>query len=827
MVQNKGAPSLQPGPPQSGSKKPPSPGLASALPNKVPSPSLKPQIINAFALNAVGLGIADQPRSSSLIHDDGNDLDLRGNQQPGGGAAAASPPKKVVGGHAGWKDTAAATRVGLSGPNVASGETIMIDVDDYTSWTAFVSLLEMYQDYGYKLAEDSCHADLIQRKLNTAPKKFDYDLAEFFLHVSTIVYEPTQVVETFLARWKESVSDLKYARCGQEGCVFLAMWSVKRNFVVFSFKGTSPFDLTEWLTDASMRKSPPRNGLLPGLMHTGFYTSFGFPKKDIVSAEKLIIDDLFKAALESNGANPIPCTAFAADSKKGGSHESTPDFWKSIFYPQILSILSHFPNKPKRARPNLWITGHSLGAASASIFASMLLWTSRSDCGRGSPVCKQEWDKCFTLRGAYTFGTPRVGDADFTSNITQVMDLKYSPDGKDFKLYRVVNANDIVCDAPGVSKSLGAYLRDKKWRPSLSLRAARKRGRMDWDNEERDRCSKPGGVTMNDFEHIGEEVLLGLRDGYIAYKERDLRDILRTWCVEAVRSVPDLVGPGRNVWVRVMALATVVTFGGAGFIKDHAPSEYLANLALARKKNPNGPTCGACAAPNDVLSDLRLIRDLTTRVKTFYLVDGGCADGSTVLEANAILDHPLEVWLGLGFDGTRARYDTEIRELTHLLRRRPALFDHVGAIIVGSENMFRAELTDADLVSRIGDVRALLARELPRKKANVTVADIGGPIYSDPLIEAVDVLMINLYPYWESKAVEDASEYQFGRLAEIGARARGKDVVLGEIGWPTQGESAGAAVPSVENLGKFMQDWRCKADRVGQGYFWFEFNDEG
>lgn len=45
-------------------------------------------------------------------------------------------------------------------------------------------------------------------------------------------------------------------------------------------------------------------------------------------------------------------------------------FWEKIFLPNLTAIGDYFEN----TKPNLWITGHSLGAATASVFTSVLLW---------------------------------------------------------------------------------------------------------------------------------------------------------------------------------------------------------------------------------------------------------------------------------------------------------------------------------------------------------------------------------------------------------------------------------------------------------------------
>jgi predicted lipase len=73
-------------------------------------------------------------------------------------------------------------------------------------------------------------------------------------------------------------------------------------------------------------------------------------------------------------------------------------------------------------RRTLWFTGHSLGAALATLAA----------------------DRCENVRGLYTFGSPRVGDEDFKR-------------GFHINAYRIVNGGDIVARVPpkGVYRHVG------------------------------------------------------------------------------------------------------------------------------------------------------------------------------------------------------------------------------------------------------------------------------------------------------------------------------------------------------------------------------------
>ncbi len=81
---------------------------------------------------------------------------------------------------------------------------------------------------------------------------------------------------------------------------------------------------------------------------------------------------------------------------------------------QTLSLLLQQPDRP------LFITGHSLGGALATIAAA-------------------EWQGEFNVRGVYTYGQPRVGGADFQA----YMEQRYP-----HSFFRFVNNNDIVPRVP-------------------------------------------------------------------------------------------------------------------------------------------------------------------------------------------------------------------------------------------------------------------------------------------------------------------------------------------------------------------------------------------
>ncbi|NJL12070.1 MAG: lipase family protein [Microscillaceae bacterium] len=89
----------------------------------------------------------------------------------------------------------------------------------------------------------------------------------------------------------------------------------------------------------------------------------------------------------------------------------------AVVWPTLLESLVRFQTRGQ----SIWLTGHSLGGALAVLCADLL-------------VSKQ-----IPVQGVYTFGQPRVGDADFARVLGQRLSAQY---------FRVVNEGDYVSFVP-------------------------------------------------------------------------------------------------------------------------------------------------------------------------------------------------------------------------------------------------------------------------------------------------------------------------------------------------------------------------------------------
>ena len=108
------------------------------------------------------------------------------------------------------------------------------------------------------------------------------------------------------------------------------------------------------------------------------------------------------------------------------------------------------------------------------------------------------------------------------------------------------------------------------------------------------------------------------------------------------------------------------------------------------------------------------------------------------------------------------------------------------------------------MAEKIKVIRGLLD-EASLSHIKLSVAEVGGVFYSDELIKSVDVIMPNLYPFWQGNSLSEAVTIQENLSTDMNARAVDKPVILGEIGWPTAGNQVGQAMPTIENLQKFIR----------------------
>ncbi|TWC06747.1 glucan 1,3-beta-glucosidase [Bradyrhizobium macuxiense] len=169
----------------------------------------------------------------------------------------------------------------------------------------------------------------------------------------------------------------------------------------------------------------------------------------------------------------------------------------------------------------------------------------------------------------------------------------------------------------------------------------------------------------------------------------------------------------------------------------------------------------------------------------------------------------LKVMQGIWLSSNRFKNLQQIAIAVRLAKEYPGV---VTSLIVGNEVLLRGEMTAADLAGNIRAVKAS-AGNIP-----VTYADVWEYwVKNREIYDAVDFITIHILPYWEDIPVK--AKYAAAHVDEIRKRMAvtfpGKEILIGETGWPSQGRMREGALPSRTNQARVVSEILDLARREG------------
>ncbi|KAJ1930274.1 glycoside hydrolase 3 protein [Tieghemiomyces parasiticus] len=254
---------------------------------------------------------------------------------------------------------------------------------------------------------------------------------------------------------------------------------------------------------------------------------------------------------------------------------------------------------------------------------------------------------------------------------------------------------------------------------------------------------------------------------------------------------------------------------------SNASSDDTTGRALAGLNYNARRADGSCPTLEDVKSDLDFLAGTVSKnFRIYSLTD--CQQGELLL--NAVKDTDYKILLGMWVGKDVNAVNAEIAELTRLAQTHTALFNGtVSGVVVGSEAIYRKDVDEATLVSYVNRSRDALRQV--GISAPVTSAETYNVIDAG-LVNAVDFVTMNAFPFWENKTIDEASGVFFTHLDHVKGLAGDKTVVVGETGWPTAGGNYGPGVPSLENFKTYLGQFVCEAKKRDLQYYWFAAFDE-
>jgi exo-beta-1,3-glucanase (GH17 family) len=220
--------------------------------------------------------------------------------------------------------------------------------------------------------------------------------------------------------------------------------------------------------------------------------------------------------------------------------------------------------------------------------------------------------------------------------------------------------------------------------------------------------------------------------------------------------------------------------------------------------------------PGDIISEaqvrrrMEIIKPYTKWVRSFSCTEGNEFIPKVAKEMG--IKTLVGAWLG---------NDDEInqREINGLIEL--AKEGYVDIAAVGNEVMYRKDLTEDQLLEFMRKVKA----EIPQ--IPMGYVDAYYEFSHRPAItELCDVILCNCYPFWEGCPFENSLDYMKQMYYQAKAAGNGKEVIITETGWPSQGENLKGSFPSEKSARDYFIDTQLWSSNEKIPVFYFSSFDE-
>ncbi len=245
----------------------------------------------------------------------------------------------------------------------------------------------------------------------------------------------------------------------------------------------------------------------------------------------------------------------------------------------------------------------------------------------------------------------------------------------------------------------------------------------------------------------------------------------------------------------------------------HGPINGFSVSVFQRYQNPLQKDFPSDA---QIDGDLKLLRKYTGRIRTYSTLE------NPQIYRLARQDG-LKVMAGANIDTRLRNNEREIDQLIALASRYP---DTIERVIVGNEVLFRGDLPVEQMIRYLDRVRAHV-----RQPVSIAEPDYIWIKYPE-LAEHVDFITIHLFPFWNGVGTnvdverDGALDQALGAYDNIQRMYPTKHIVVGEIGWPSNGDRQKYARPSVSNEAIFIRHWLNAAKARNIDYYLLEAFDQ-
>jgi exo-beta-1,3-glucanase (GH17 family) len=231
------------------------------------------------------------------------------------------------------------------------------------------------------------------------------------------------------------------------------------------------------------------------------------------------------------------------------------------------------------------------------------------------------------------------------------------------------------------------------------------------------------------------------------------------------------------------------------------PNAKLLCVSYAPFRGTQTPLDSATrVSAEQIRQDLTQLAKISDCVRTYSIENG--LDQVPAIAGKVGLKVMQGIWLG----SDRAKNFAQISTAIRLTKENPGV---ITSLVVGNEVLLRGEMTTNDLAEIIRSVKAQVT-------VPVTYADVWEYwLRYREIYDVVDFVTIHILPYWEDVPVR--AKFAAAHVNAIRQRMAvsfpGKEILIGETGWPSEGRMREGALPSRTNQARVVSEILALAKR--------------
>jgi exo-beta-1,3-glucanase (GH17 family) len=196
---------------------------------------------------------------------------------------------------------------------------------------------------------------------------------------------------------------------------------------------------------------------------------------------------------------------------------------------------------------------------------------------------------------------------------------------------------------------------------------------------------------------------------------------------------------------------------------------------------------------DQIEQDLIQLARISECVRTYSIENG--LDQVPAIAAKVGIKVIQGIWLG----SNKLKNQQQIAIAVNLIKRYPKV---ITAVVVGNEVLLRGEMTTADLAATIRSVKVQVT-------VPVTYADVWEYwLRNREIYDTVDFVTVHILPYWEDVPIRAklAAAHVDAIRQQVAVAFPGKEILIGETGWPSAGRMREGALPSRANQARVVSE---------------------